>query len=154
MRSPTPRIAALGAAALLLAGVLPGQWGYFQRQRSSAEASRQQNWAPPPQWASPMAPQSQVTSVPPPYRPGFQGMVSTTPMYTAFPSYPTGYGPPPRTGGRILASPKARRLAKERGIDLNSITRLGVPEPNAGAGLSLPGLSRSRAACRDTSSPD
>ncbi len=32
-------------------------------------------------------------------------------------------------GGRILASPKARRLAKERGVDLGRLVRLGVPEP-------------------------
>lgn len=42
--------------------------------------------------------------------------------------------PPPRpkarpSGGRVLASPKARRLAKERGIDLKRLARLGVPEP-------------------------
>jgi pyruvate dehydrogenase E2 component (dihydrolipoamide acetyltransferase)/2-oxoglutarate dehydrogenase E2 component (dihydrolipoamide succinyltransferase) len=30
---------------------------------------------------------------------------------------------------RILASPKARRLAKERGIDLGRMVRLGIPEP-------------------------
>jgi hypothetical protein len=34
-----------------------------------------------------------------------------------------------RSGGRIHASPKARRLAKERGVDLGRLVRLGVPEP-------------------------
>lgn len=33
------------------------------------------------------------------------------------------------TSGRILASPKAKRLAKERGIDLGHLVRLGVPQP-------------------------
>jgi pyruvate dehydrogenase E2 component (dihydrolipoamide acetyltransferase)/2-oxoglutarate dehydrogenase E2 component (dihydrolipoamide succinyltransferase) len=42
--------------------------------------------------------------------------------------------PPPRQqgrarGGRVLASPKARRMAEERGIDLGRLARLGVPEP-------------------------
>jgi pyruvate/2-oxoglutarate dehydrogenase complex dihydrolipoamide acyltransferase (E2) component len=32
-------------------------------------------------------------------------------------------------GGRVLASPKARRLAGERGVDLGRLVRLGVPEP-------------------------
>jgi pyruvate/2-oxoglutarate dehydrogenase complex dihydrolipoamide acyltransferase (E2) component len=47
-------------------------------------------------------------------------------------------------GGRILASPKARRLARERGVDLGRLVRLGVPEPihvadldKAGAAASL-----------------
>lgn len=91
--------AALGAAALLAAASLPGQWGYMQRQRSSSSENQQSRWMPPPEWASPMAPQSMSTPVPPPYRPGFQGLKSTTPMYSAFPSYPKGFGPPPRVGG-------------------------------------------------------
>lgn len=33
------------------------------------------------------------------------------------------------TSGRILASPKAKRLAKERGIDLGRLVRLGVAQP-------------------------
>jgi len=33
------------------------------------------------------------------------------------------------TGGRILASPKAKRLAKERGIDLGRMVRLGTRQP-------------------------
>jgi pyruvate dehydrogenase E2 component (dihydrolipoamide acetyltransferase)/2-oxoglutarate dehydrogenase E2 component (dihydrolipoamide succinyltransferase) len=35
----------------------------------------------------------------------------------------------PAVGGRVLASPKARREAEERGVDLNKLVRLGVPEP-------------------------
>lgn len=34
----------------------------------------------------------------------------------------------PRSG-RVHASPKARRLARERGVDLERLVRLGVPEP-------------------------
>jgi pyruvate/2-oxoglutarate dehydrogenase complex dihydrolipoamide acyltransferase (E2) component len=39
--------------------------------------------------------------------------------------------PPSRTPvtGRVLASPKARRVAAERGIDLLQLRALGVPEP-------------------------
>lgn len=37
--------------------------------------------------------------------------------------------PRPSTSGRILASPKARNQAKERGIDLGRLVRLGVPQP-------------------------
>lgn len=53
------------------------------------------------------------------------------------PAAPTPAAAPPPSprrpaqsgGGRILASPKARRLAKERGVDLGRLVRLGVPEP-------------------------
>lgn len=34
-----------------------------------------------------------------------------------------------RTGGRVLASPKARRLAAERGLDLGRLAALGHPQP-------------------------
>ncbi|MDQ0317809.1 biotin/lipoyl-containing protein [Amorphus orientalis] len=37
--------------------------------------------------------------------------------------------PKPSSGGRILASPKARRLAQERGLDLERLVREGVPQP-------------------------
>jgi pyruvate/2-oxoglutarate dehydrogenase complex dihydrolipoamide acyltransferase (E2) component len=36
---------------------------------------------------------------------------------------------PQSSSGRILASPKARRQAEERGIDLGRLVRLGVPQP-------------------------
>jgi hypothetical protein len=36
---------------------------------------------------------------------------------------------PQSSTGRILASPKARRQAEERGIDLGRLVRLGVPQP-------------------------
>ncbi|MGB7756106.1 MAG: biotin/lipoyl-containing protein [Salinisphaera sp.] len=36
---------------------------------------------------------------------------------------------PTPDGERILASPKARRLAKERGIDLRQLVRQGLPQP-------------------------
>lgn len=37
--------------------------------------------------------------------------------------------PAPATQGRILASPKARTLALERGLDLNSLVAAGHPQP-------------------------
>jgi len=36
---------------------------------------------------------------------------------------------PQSTGGRILASPKARRLALEQGLDLNRLAKAGQPQP-------------------------
>jgi pyruvate/2-oxoglutarate dehydrogenase complex dihydrolipoamide acyltransferase (E2) component len=36
---------------------------------------------------------------------------------------------PRSAGGKVLASPKARRQAEARGIDLRRLVRLGVPEP-------------------------
>jgi pyruvate/2-oxoglutarate dehydrogenase complex dihydrolipoamide acyltransferase (E2) component len=52
--------------------------------------------------------------------------------------------PPPSqasgTPGRVHASPKARRLAKERGIDLGRLVRLGVPEPIHVADLDKAGV--------------
>jgi pyruvate/2-oxoglutarate dehydrogenase complex dihydrolipoamide acyltransferase (E2) component len=46
----------------------------------------------------------------------------------------------PRSGdGRILASPKAKREARERGIDLGRLIRLGVPEPIRSADLAKAG---------------
>jgi pyruvate/2-oxoglutarate dehydrogenase complex dihydrolipoamide acyltransferase (E2) component len=46
----------------------------------------------------------------------------------------------PRSGdGRILASPKAKREARERGIDLGRLVRLGVPEPIRSADLARAG---------------
>ena len=38
-------------------------------------------------------------------------------------------GGAPSSGGRILASPKARRLAMEKGLDLNLLVENGVPQP-------------------------
>ncbi|MBU2485636.1 MAG: pyruvate dehydrogenase [Alphaproteobacteria bacterium] len=35
----------------------------------------------------------------------------------------------PASGGRILASPKTRRLAMEKGLDLNLLVENGVPQP-------------------------
>lgn len=36
---------------------------------------------------------------------------------------------PPMSGGRILASPKARRLAREQGLDLARLVEAGHPQP-------------------------
>jgi pyruvate dehydrogenase E2 component (dihydrolipoamide acetyltransferase)/2-oxoglutarate dehydrogenase E2 component (dihydrolipoamide succinyltransferase) len=38
-------------------------------------------------------------------------------------------GGAPVSGGRILASPKTRRLAREKGLDLNLLVENGVPQP-------------------------
>ncbi len=46
---------------------------------------------------------------------------------------------PAATGGRILASPKARREAQERGIDLGRLVRLGVPQPIRSADIAKAG---------------
>ena len=89
----------LAVAGLMLVGALPAQWGYLQRQQQTTSQASRSVWAPPPQWASPLAPPSATATVPPPYRPGFQGLKSTAPSYQSFPAYPQGYGPPPRVGG-------------------------------------------------------
>ncbi len=38
-------------------------------------------------------------------------------------------GPAPASGGRVLASPKARRLALEEGLDINRLVEAGYPQP-------------------------
>lgn len=46
----------------------------------------------------------------------------------------------PQSGnGRVLASPKAKREARERGIDLGRLVRLGMPEPIRSADLARAG---------------
>jgi hypothetical protein len=49
------------------------------------------------------------------------------------PAKPAAAAPAPKTpganGGRILASPKARRLALEQGLDLNRLAEAGHPQP-------------------------
>jgi len=42
---------------------------------------------------------------------------------------------PPVLGGRVLASPKARRLAAERGLDLTRLAEAGHPQPYHAADL-------------------
>lgn len=56
---------------------------------------------------------------------------------------PTSQRPkPPQSGdGRVLASPKAKREARERGIDLGRLVRLGAPEPIRSADLARAGSS-------------
>ncbi|SPJ22698.1 biotin/lipoyl-containing protein [Palleronia abyssalis] len=57
---------------------------------------------------------------------------------------------PAPTGGRILASPKARRLAKERGIDLARLAEAGLGQPFHAADLDRP---EATAAPKATSAP-
>jgi hypothetical protein len=67
---------------------------------------------------------------------------------------PTPAAPPPadrpqlaRSGdGRILASPKAKREARERGIDLGRLVRLGMPEPIRSADLARAGAAAASSA--------
>lgn len=51
----------------------------------------------------------------------------------------------PASGGRVLASPKARREAEARGVDLNRLVRLGVPEPIHVADLAKVGAASGQA---------
>jgi pyruvate/2-oxoglutarate dehydrogenase complex dihydrolipoamide acyltransferase (E2) component len=51
----------------------------------------------------------------------------------------------PAAGGRVLASPKARREAEARGVDLNKLVRLGVPEPIHVADLARAGAASGQA---------
>ncbi len=56
------------------------------------------------------------------------------------PPAPNPTGIAPATGGRVLASPKARLEAEARGVDLNRLVRLGVPEPIHVADLARAGV--------------
>lgn len=49
---------------------------------------------------------------------------------------PTPSPSPPKPGAKVLASPKAKRLALEKGIDLAQLRAQGVPEPIHAADLS------------------
>lgn len=51
----------------------------------------------------------------------------------------------PAVGGRVLASPKARREAEARGVDLNKLVRLGVPKPIHVADLARAGAASAQA---------
>jgi hypothetical protein len=62
------------------------------------------------------------------------------PPVAAKPMPVTGRPKMPQSGdGRVLASPKAKREARERGIDLGRLVRLGVPEPIRSADLAKAG---------------
>ena len=66
------------------------------------------------------APTREAVGVPP-----ASGLSATSSVSPA-PTIPTA---PPNSGGRILASPKAKRLARERGLDLNRLAAFGHPQP-------------------------
>jgi pyruvate/2-oxoglutarate dehydrogenase complex dihydrolipoamide acyltransferase (E2) component len=51
------------------------------------------------------------------------------PSEAAAPQPKTAPAPQPMVGGRILASPKARRLALEQGLDLSRLVAAGHPQP-------------------------
>ncbi len=63
------------------------------------------------------------------------------PVRPSTPSLPAlAPSPPAAVGKRVLASPKARRIARERGIDLGSLVRKGARQPVRSADLNnLPG---------------
>ncbi|WP_395175298.1 biotin/lipoyl-containing protein [Roseibium alexandrii] len=48
---------------------------------------------------------------------------------TSSPEKAVPVAPPAASGGKILASPKAKRLAKEQGLDLERLVRAGTPQP-------------------------
>lgn len=50
-------------------------------------------------------------------------------VQTSGPSVPKAQAPGARADGRILASPKARRLALEQGLDLARLVQIGHPQP-------------------------
>jgi pyruvate dehydrogenase E2 component (dihydrolipoamide acetyltransferase)/2-oxoglutarate dehydrogenase E2 component (dihydrolipoamide succinyltransferase) len=80
----------------------------FRRTRGGAEASAPVTPAAPPPSAA-QAPKTEVL-----------GPAAKDPPPVA---------PAPLANGRILASPKARKLALERGIDLARLVAAGVPQP-------------------------
>lgn len=69
-------------------------------QQQQLQQAYQQKWGAPPGWAT-RAPANQMTpqTLLPPVQPGFQGLTSVAPVFSLFPSYPKGYGPPPKIGG-------------------------------------------------------
>ncbi|MBR2573457.1 MAG: pyruvate dehydrogenase [Loktanella sp.] len=74
--------------------------------------------------ANPVARSVSAASAPAP-EPAVAKQASATAQAEKKPSPP----PPAPTGGRILASPKARRLALEQGLDLGLLVKAGHPQP-------------------------
>jgi pyruvate/2-oxoglutarate dehydrogenase complex dihydrolipoamide acyltransferase (E2) component len=82
--------------------------------------------------SAPTAEAAPAESAAPATAPGEPEPEETADVLAAAPVPPPTPPTRPQTrpsGSRILASPKARRLAKERGVDLGRLVRLGVPEP-------------------------
>jgi len=95
-------ILAVSLAVAVMAEPVRGQWGrgQYQMQQQQLQQSYQQKWGAPPGWAT-QAPANRFAPQPlrGPTQPGFQGLTSVAPLFSVFPSYPKGYGPPPRIGG-------------------------------------------------------
>ncbi|NBD29994.1 MAG: pyruvate dehydrogenase [Alphaproteobacteria bacterium] len=78
--------------------------------------------------ASPVA--RSVTAAAPAAAPSAQAEpAKADPEPEAKPAPTAPAAPPQPTGGRILASPKARRLALEQGLDLGRLAEAGYPQP-------------------------
>jgi pyruvate dehydrogenase E2 component (dihydrolipoamide acetyltransferase)/2-oxoglutarate dehydrogenase E2 component (dihydrolipoamide succinyltransferase) len=71
--------------------------------------------------ARPLAPPPAATP------PALPAVKAEAPVPAARPAPPVA--PAPLANGRILASPKARKLALDRGIDLAALVAAGVPQP-------------------------
>ncbi|WP_108663585.1 biotin/lipoyl-containing protein [Acuticoccus kandeliae] len=94
--------------------------------------------APAAPAASPAAPAEPARSASP-AEPARSAPTATPAKPPAPPSAPTANGrtngaapaeaAPPASGGRVFATPKARRLAAERGIDLAALLKAGAREP-------------------------
>jgi pyruvate dehydrogenase E2 component (dihydrolipoamide acetyltransferase)/2-oxoglutarate dehydrogenase E2 component (dihydrolipoamide succinyltransferase) len=72
---------------------------------------------------APAAPSPAPAAAPPSVPPALMSAASTAA------ERPAPVSPAPLANGRILASPKARKLALERGIDLAALVAAGVPQP-------------------------
>jgi pyruvate dehydrogenase E2 component (dihydrolipoamide acetyltransferase)/2-oxoglutarate dehydrogenase E2 component (dihydrolipoamide succinyltransferase) len=96
--------------------------------------------------AKPVAPSATVTqdNAPAPAKPA--PAAAPPPALTpAAPPAPRPAAIASATGGRVLASPKARREAEARGVDLGRLVRLGVPEPIHVADLARAGMGSAQA---------
>ena len=82
---------------------------------------------PPAPEPTPAAPPPSAPAPPQPAAPAAKPEPAPTPTPQAptTPARPASTAPPAARGGRIIASPLARRLAAERGIDLGSLTGSG-----------------------------
>lgn len=74
---------------------------------------------------------------PKPQAPEAQGPEAMTPAKAEEPPAAAPRPTPVAPGGRILASPKARRLALEQGLDLTDLVAAGRPQPYHVADLSV-----------------
>lgn len=81
------------------------------------------------QSAAPSSPPSEVKEEAAPVVESPPAEAEPAPVAAEEPAPPVARQTQQSSTGRILASPKARREAKERGIDLRRLVRLGIPQP-------------------------